>query len=1013
MCGIAGIFRVDGRITADDVVVVLRMMNAQVHRGPDDWGILLPEEAQQDSRIRGLLWEFDQAHVRTYRGSSSAPACILGSRRLSIIDLSPRGRMPMATHDGRVWLTYNGEIYNYRELRNELKHRGYVFRSNTDTETILLGYEEWGEAVLQHLRGMFAFAILDARSSDDPKLFLAKDRFGMKPLYWARHNRVFQFASEVRALTAGGLIPEEPEPRGLHGFLIYGSVPTPFTTVRDVFSLSAAHVLSIDQLSYSYPKPRRYWRLPRAGSVTISQEEAVTETRRLLDESIRMHLVSDVTCGLFLSGGMDSSAIAALAARHVDEPLLSLCVTFDDIALSEGNYAETVANQFGCKYIEARVNAHEFVEEIPRILSAMDQPSIDGVNVYFVAKAAKAAGLKSVLSGLGGDELFWGYPGFHRASQWYQWTRLPGIRTCARLIGALGKRMGFDRLEKLEFLKDSSALGVYLLVRGLFPPGETARLLQSGTLPLFHPESTPVSLGPSDYAQLEASCYLQNQLLRDSDVFGMAHGLEIRLPFLDHRLAELVFALPKALKNTGARNKPLLRAALRQDLGESILNRPKSGFTFPFERWMRENSDRIQRQTGSASIIASNALDAAWNAFGKGRLHWSRPWAISVLNGMGNRGSVRPLPLHTHPKRILFLLPEVYASKGGIPVYIQHFLRAVGESFPAAELRAISLNDVTMPSDAQANGRIHFIGCGPRGSSFFKARVIRTVLGEVVRHRPDLIVCGHIHLAPLVLLQSVVLATRRILLAYGIEIWQPSMVRRWAARRMGQIVSISNFTESRMAKWGVESALIRVIPPDVDGEALRPLRKRKRKDNVTLLTVARLNASERYKGVDLVLMALGKIVALHPNIRYVVAGEGDDRPHLEALTKSAGLSDKVLFRSSVSDQELCSLFNEADLFVMPSRHEGFGIVFLEALACGLPIIAGNQDGSVEALLKGRIGLLVDPNHPQQLEQTLLNFLDGKISQDLLDGERLRAEVLTNYGFDVFRDRVREVLSAQW
>src|SRR5262245_31436698 len=309
MCGITGLFTVERPVDADLVAAALRMLDRQVHRGPNDWGILVPEGALRDDQDRGLLEPRGLEHVRTYPAGVGAPAAVLGARRLSILDLSTAGRMPMGTPDGRVWLTYNGEIYNFPELRTELIARGHTFRSQGDTETLLLGYQEWGPEVVHRLRGMFAFAVLDARAPGDPKLFLAKDRFGIKPLYWARHRCVFQFASEVRALMAGGLVPNEPEPRGFHGFLVYGSVPTPWTTVRDVMSLPAAHMLAIDEVSYSYPKPRRYWSLPEAGSLRISRADAVAETRRLLDESVRRHLVSDVPLGLFLSGGMDSTAL--------------------------------------------------------------------------------------------------------------------------------------------------------------------------------------------------------------------------------------------------------------------------------------------------------------------------------------------------------------------------------------------------------------------------------------------------------------------------------------------------------------------------------------------------------------------------------------------------------------------------------------------------------------------------------------------------------------------------------
>src|SRR2546427_12619465 len=431
MCGIAGIFRVNGGITPADVAGMLKMIEAQVHRGPNDWGLLIPSESLRNSEVRSLLAPFDPKHIRTYRNPADAPAAVLGSRRLSIIDLSERGRMPMGNSNERVWVTYNGEIYNFREIRKELQHRGYAFRSEADTEVLLYGYQEWGEGVTERLRGMFAFAIFDIRIADDPKLFLAKDRFGMKPLYWAQKNCVFQFASEVRALMVGGLMPNEPEPRGFHGFLTYGSVPTPFTTVRDVFSLPAAHALTVDRIRYSYPNPVRYWSLPQSGSIAVNATEAAKEVHQILADSVELHLVSDAPLGVFLSGGIDSSTITALAAQRRGTPLTTLSISFDEAEFSEGDFADRVAQRFGCKHLDVRLRVRDFLEEIPRIIEAMDQPSIDGVNTYFVAKAAREAGLTVALSGLGGDEIFWGYPGFRRGPRLAKWARWPGMRLAA------------------------------------------------------------------------------------------------------------------------------------------------------------------------------------------------------------------------------------------------------------------------------------------------------------------------------------------------------------------------------------------------------------------------------------------------------------------------------------------------------------------------------------------------------------------------------------------------------
>ncbi|MGH9429245.1 MAG: asparagine synthase-related protein, partial [Terriglobia bacterium] len=377
------------------------------------------------------------------------------------------------------------------------------------------------------------------------------------------------------------------------------------------------------------------------------------------------------------------------------------------------------------------------------------------MNTYFVAKAAKAAGLSVVLSGLGGDELFWGYPGFHIGPRLGWWARLPGVRLGAAFIGAVGKHCGYDRLEKLEFLRESGALGPYLTLRGLFPPSRAARLLGSGVFPLALPDLKRESLTSSGYAELEIALYLQNQLLRDSDVFGMAHSLEIRVPFLDHRLAEFVFALPDSFKVSETSNKPLLLSALDGMLGPETVNRPKMGFTFPFERWMREHRAAIERRTDPGTTVHATQAKAIWDVFVKGRVHWSRPWALSALDGMTRLGNLPGLAQKKGgPEQILFLLPEVFSSKGGIPVYNQNLLRAVGETFPRSEMRVISVNDTAVPVEAAAFGRLHFIGCGPREPWFLKVRAVLTALRETLRHPPNVIICGHINLALLALLLS-------------------------------------------------------------------------------------------------------------------------------------------------------------------------------------------------------------------------------------------------------------------
>ena len=640
MCGIAGVFTVERPVDADLVAAVLRMLDAQVHRGPNDWGILLPDAASRDPAVRSLLEPRGWEHVQTYPGSASAPAAVLGSRRLSILDLSPEARMPLGSPDGRVWMTYNGEIYNFRQLRAELIARGHPFRTQGDTETLLNGYGAWRDAVVEHLRGMFAFAMLDASAPRGPRLLLARDRLGIKPLYWARHGGVFQVASEVRALVAGGLVPREPEPRGFHGFLVYGSVPTPWTTFRDVLALPPGHSLVVDELTYSHPRPVRYWALPAPGSKPIGRDAAVEETRRLLDESVRLHLESDVPLGVFLSGGMDSTALVALAARHVRTPLTTLTVTFDDTALSEGDVAAAAARRHGTKHVDVRLRIGDFVDGLERFLDAMDQPTVDGLNTWFVARAAREAGLTVALSGVGGDEVFRGYPGFARAPRLARFGRIPGMPSALALAGRVARLAGRHRFEKLEFLREHPLLGPYLAIRGLFPPSRAAALLDAGRLPLWAPDDAPAPFTEDTYARLEIAHYLEHQLLRDADVFGMAHGLEIRVPFLDHELVELALALPSGRLSEGSGHKPLLAAAVQDESLSEAAARPKTGFTLPFDEWLDETWSDVERSTATPATVSARAFRRLAAAHESRRVHWSRPWSSGRADGP-SAGEVR------------------------------------------------------------------------------------------------------------------------------------------------------------------------------------------------------------------------------------------------------------------------------------------------------------------------------------------------------------------------------------
>ena len=381
MCGIAGLVRSEG-LAPDDVEVVKRMTASQTHRGPDGDGVF------SDTRV------------------------VLGHRRLSIIDVSTSGAQPMSNEDGTVWLTYNGEIYNHRELRSELIARGHRFRSQSDTEVIVHGYEEWGiEGILERLRGMFGFGLYDSRCG----LILARDRLGIKPLYYFTSPGALLFASEVRALAASGKVPNEREPEALAGFLLTGSVPAPLTIRKGVRCLPAGHYLVWQDGSIEL---RKYWDLKFEPA---DQDPAASDLCTELEDAVGRHLVSDVPLGVFLSSGVDSAALVALASRVSRSELKTLTVVFNEQAFNEGNDAGRIAKHFHTSHQEVLVTESDFRRELPAVFAAMDQPTNDGVNTYFVSKAARQAGLTVVLSGLGGDEVFWGYRHYRRLANSLRW----------------------------------------------------------------------------------------------------------------------------------------------------------------------------------------------------------------------------------------------------------------------------------------------------------------------------------------------------------------------------------------------------------------------------------------------------------------------------------------------------------------------------------------------------------------------------------------------------------------
>jgi len=529
----------------------------------------------------------------------------------------------MASADGRLVITFNGEIYNYRALRRELEAAGARFRTTSDTEVLLHLYAQHGEAMVHKLRGMFAFAIWDDFRRE---LFLARDPYGIKPLYTANDGWIFRFASQVKALLASEKISRAPEPAGIVGFHLLGSVPEPFTLYRDIRALPAGHFQKVDAVGPR--EPQCFAKLAELLRNGVTRPLVASQIpgclRSGLLESVRVHLLSDVELGVFLSAGVDSGAILGLMRDAGVQGVRAITLAFDEFGGTpedESPLAARVAEHYGARHIVRRVSEREFREDLPSIFEKMDQPSIDGVNTWFVAKAAKELGLKVALSGLGGDELLAGYPSFAELPRWHRsfgaLAAVPGLGRLARaLIPALAPRLVRQRPKLLGLLEHASTwAGTYLLRRGLLLPTELRSVMDEDVVqegirrldPLRRIGDALVPDPGSDLGRvcaLESSQYLRNQLLRDADWAGMAHGLEIRVPLVDSQLLEcLAGAIPALTPGLGKR---LLAQAPSLALPDEVVNRAKTGFTVPTGNWMNALIPRAGAMAGESGISASS-----------------------------------------------------------------------------------------------------------------------------------------------------------------------------------------------------------------------------------------------------------------------------------------------------------------------------------------------------------------------------------------------------------------------
>jgi asparagine synthase (glutamine-hydrolysing) len=610
-----------------------RATDSLTHRGPDDKGTVVIQAATSPRLEVGL-----------------------GSRRLAILDLSPLGHQPMLDAETGNWIVYNGEIYNFREIRARLQREGVRFVSQSDTEVLLKAYGRWGERCLGELRGIFAFAIWDVKRS---RLLLGRDPMGVKPLYFCSVGQYFLFASEVRTLLGTGLIPRRLDCAGLINYLNFGSVYDPNTLIQGISALRAGHYLSWESGTV---RDSMYWDLAShentgpAVSYLIDNQTArknlESDVHATLDQAVRMQTISDVPVGLFLSGGIDSSCIAGMLSR-AGIRLNTFSLVFREADYNEAEYSRAVAQAFATDHQEIMVSQGDMLDAIPYALQAMDQPTIDGLNTYLFARQTRAAGIKVGLSGLGGDELFAGYSTFQDvprmerfAGFWGVWPRIIR-RPAARMFTWLSSDT--DRIRKIACLASAKdgAIHPYFLARSLFSSEQRDRLLTGvedpasarAVAPLQESFSHTRALDPINrVSYLEARCYMLNTLLRDSDVMSMAHGVELRAPLIDHQLAEKLLAMPGPWKMDAHTPKPLLLGALQGALPDQVVHRKKRGFTVPFEDWLlrdlRPDVDAALARIGQGplgSILNQKSVLHVWDDFLNKRSSWSHVWSLYVL----------------------------------------------------------------------------------------------------------------------------------------------------------------------------------------------------------------------------------------------------------------------------------------------------------------------------------------------------------------------------------------------
>lgn len=1019
MCGITGFVEpgTDAETRRD---AVARMCQRMVHRGPDDGAI------------------------------ETAAHATLGMRRLAIFDPA-NGRQPMSTPDGRFRIVFNGAIYNFRQLRDELSTAGFTFRTACDTEVLLAAYAHWGERCLARLRGMFAFAVWDAH---DESLFLARDPFGIKPLYYRHDGPRLLFASELNPLLASGVFSTEIDPTALSEYLAWLAVPAPRTIYRGIFSLRPGECATFRRSELSIHAAWSFRSIPTAASPCRSRADFERELRSRLEDSIRAHVIADVPVGAFLSGGLDSAAIAGLMSRTSGTPLKTFTIGFGENGFDESSAAETTARHFGCDHHTRLLSGAEVARDLPGVLAAMDQPTGDGINTYYVSQTARQGGVTVALSGLGGDELFGGYPSFRDiprlSSLLPVWRFIPPPFRRSLLSrlrrGATRSRKLADMFEHAHSFHELNAMQRRVFSedrrRDLLSPD--LRRLAAATPP-FHPELTALSADLADAPSLDAisawelRTYMADVLLRDSDVMSMRHSLELRVPFVDRPLVEWLWRQPAAFKFDPRAPKSTLSRALRDILPPDLPQRRKQGFTFPFATWMKsELRPFLEATFADASIDRSNffsrdIVQHRWQSFltSNDARDWSRVWSLAVLIDFANRPAptpLRPRPWPIEPQaaaavpaphivtnrstariraakqRTLLLAPEIFASEGGIPRILQIYLKALCDlSGPHDAIRLVALNDQMVDSRdlrRSSNDRLSEW----RVCSRSKSRFVRDTLA--LSRGANRLICGHLAQLPVALAAKLRYPSLRYyLVAHGIEVWRNyTPLERLALRGAERILCVSDYTRRELLhRSAIAPEKAVVLPNALDPYfAIAPGLPRHGRAP-TILVVTRLTYSDRYKGVEHMIHAMPAIRAAIPDATLRIVGRGDDLPRLQQVRDQLRLRHAIEFLGYIDDRRMADELRSCTLFALPSEREGFGLVFLEAMANGRPCL-GARAGGVPEVITPDTGVLVPYGDVPAIADAAIAALGRDWNESvILDRAR-------EFSYSHFKDRLASLLA---